>query len=78
MFKEYARSQGSRSRDPNRYKPGKKGGMCISSLGHFSNYQLTYRQDGLIKGLKLLKGILKSVTSKFNDSLALLSTFSLP
>ena len=32
----------------------------------------------LIKGLKLLKGILKSVASKFNDSSALLSTFSLP
>ena len=32
----------------------------------------------LIKGLKLLKEILKSVTSKFNDSLAFLSTFSLP
>ena len=41
-----ARSQGSRSRDPHRYKPGKKGWMCVPSLGHFSFYQLTYRRDG--------------------------------
>ena len=37
-----------------------------------------FKVGGIIKGLKLLKGILKSVTFKFNDSLALLSTFSLP
>ena len=41
-----ARSQGSRSRDPHRYKPGKKGGICIPSRGHLSFYQLTYRRDG--------------------------------